>query len=134
MPAQFNETDWPLLILRQAGVDEVADIASMLSGLTRRLSRGRCAVVFDTLGTVYPPLSQAQHYARMEGEWLRANQTLVKRNVVGVAFLVTNPAVRFILTSVLLIASLPVPHTVTGDPTEARDYCLAKLRVPSLRT
>lgn len=133
MPAQFNDTDWPLLVLRQAGVDEPADIASMLAGLTRRLSRGRCAVVFDTLDTQYPPLKQAEEYARMEGEWLRDNQAVIRRNVVGVAFLLTNPAVRFILSSVLLVASLPVPHTVTGDPSEARNYCLRKLRTPSLR-
>jgi len=133
MPAHFDDSEWPLLMLRQAGADEASDIASMLSGLTRRLSRGRCAVVFDTLGTDYPPLMQAQEFARMEGEWLLANQALVRRNVVGVAFLLTNPAVRFILSSVLLVASLPVPHMVTGAPNEARNYCLRKLRTPSLR-
>lgn len=133
MPAQFDDSEWPLITLRQVGADENADIEAMLSGLTRRMKRGRCAVVFDTTDTNYPSLGQAQIFARMEGEWLRQNQPLIARNVVGVAFIITNPAVRFILTSVLLIASLPTGHLVTAQMAEARLYCLGRLRTPSLR-
>jgi len=133
MPGEFDDSEWPLITLRQVGSDENVDIEDMLAGLTRRLSRGRCAVVFDTTQSHYPSVGQAQRFAQLEGAWLRQNQPLIARNVVGVAFIITNPAVRFILTSVLLIASLPTGHIVTAEMAEARLYCLGRLRTPSLR-
>lgn len=119
--------------MRLVGPDETPDIEAMLSGLTRRIFRGRCAVLFDTTETVHRTIHQAQETVRLEARWLRANHALIERNVVGVGFVITHPAVRFALSSVLVVAPLPVPHLVTGDVDEGRFYCLQQLRAPSLR-
>ena len=133
MPARFDDTHWPLIDLRLTGIDEGSDIEIMLAGLSRRLRRGRCALLFDTTEVVPPTLSQAQENVRLEGQWLRANQELVRSNLVAVAFVIPGSAVRFALSGVLLIAPLPAPHIVASSEAEARAYCLEALRKDSLR-
>ena len=133
MPAHFEDNHWPLVVVRLVGADGNTDVEVMLTALQRRMFQGRCAVLFDTSATEHQSLAQAQEVVRIEGKWLRANQALIQRNVVGVAFVITNPAVRFVLSSVLLLAPLPTQHVVTGDENEGRSYCHQLLRSTSSR-
>ncbi len=134
MPAQFDDNQWPLVVVRMLGADSNADVEAMLAGLARRIARGRCAVVFDTSQMIHPALAQAQENVRLEGQWLRARQSLLRTNLLGVAFIITSPVVRFALSSVLLIAPLPAQHMVTGELLEGRNYCLQLLRTPASRS
>jgi hypothetical protein len=128
MSVEFDSRSWPLLTVRLYGRDDDDAIDELLTGLSRNLRRSRCAVVFDTTEVIYPSLSDAQRWTRQEGEWLRRNQPLVARNCCAVGFVITNPALRFLLSGVLLIAPLPCAHAVVATQLEARAFCTAQLR------
>ncbi len=140
MPATFDRNAWPVLVVRIHGRDDDDAIVAMLEGLERHLSKGRCAVIFDTSETIYPSLAEAQRWTRQEGEWLRRNRRLIAEHCAGVGFVITNPAIRFILSGVLLISSLPCAHAVLSTSEEARAFCERVLRekrsslIPTART
>lgn len=128
MTVEFDPRSWPLLLVRLVGRDNDDTVQEMLDGFFHHLSRSRCAVILDTSELVYPTLQDAQRWTRQEGNWLRQHRQLVAKNCCAVAFVITNPAVRFILSGVLLIAPLPCDHTVVSTQLEARAFCENQLR------
>jgi hypothetical protein len=129
MSVEFDSRSWPLLLVRIVGRDTDESVQEMLDGFFHHLSRSRCAVVIDTTDLIYPPLHDAQRWARQEGNWLRQHRNLVERNSCGVGFVITNPAVRFLLSGILLIAPLPCDHVVVSTALEARAFCESRLRL-----
>jgi hypothetical protein len=128
MTVEFDPRSWPLVLVRLVGRDTDETVQEMLDGFYHHLSRSRCAVVLDTTELVYPVLHDAQRWMRQEGHWLRKHHELVARNCCAVGFVITNPAVRFLLSGILLIAPLPCEHTVAATALEARAFCESRLR------
>jgi hypothetical protein len=125
---EFVTAAWPLVYVRAHGRDDDASVRRLLDGFAVQIRRGPCAIVLDTREVLYPALQDAQRFMRMEGEWVRDHRTLLERHVRGAAFVITNPAIRFLFSGVLLIASLPCPHTVTASLEDAKAFCHAQLR------
>jgi hypothetical protein len=127
MPARFDASEWPLLIVHLEDRDDEHSVQAMLTGLEEHLRRGRCAVVYDTTRNVYPSLAEIQAWSIKEGRWLLAHQQLIATRLVGVAFVLPNPALRFVLSAVMLISPLPAPNVVFEESASALAWCREKL-------
>ena len=127
MAAGRIETDmsrWPIVLHRTIGspIDREVDqfIARADAILGRRVPH---VVVFDNLLADVPSA-----YMRSRSvEWLRANGERMRGTCLGTALMFRSPALRFVLSGVMLVSSHPTPHAVCGTLDEALRWARGQL-------
>lgn len=130
MPTEFDDREFPLLRLHAVGESRDADIEDRLAFVERHLLKGpRVALVFDTSRS--RPLSARQR--RMWTDWLRAHDALIRKNVAGVALVVTSTLIRGVFTGVFWVWQPPMPYTFTGTVRDADAWARARLAEPTSR-
>ena len=127
MSVCFDTTEWPLLSVTMSGPTDVIDNADLLDGLERHLLGGRCAVILDMFDACLADFNVAQQNLRQEANWLRDHQALVERHVVSAAFVIGNPATRFLFSGLLSLATMPTAYVVGTSHADARRFCLQSL-------
>ena len=65
---------------------------------------------------------------RRQAQWMKENEALFRRYLIGVAFVFSSPALRFVLSSIFLMRPLPVPYTVCSTQEEALAWAGQALR------
>jgi len=86
--------------------------------------RQRFLIIFDATRTPDIPAP----LRRRQAEWNKENDALLRRYLIGVAFVFSSPASRFVLSSMFLLKPLPVPYTVCATREEALIWAGSALR------
>jgi SpoIIAA-like len=71
--------------------------------------------------------SRAQR--RMQADWMKANETVTKAHVVAMVFVVNSAFIRGILTAILWLQPLPIPHQVFKKMPDAMSWAHSALRI-----
>jgi len=125
MPTDFDERDHPVLWIRTLGESRDDDIAERFAFAERHLQgRARVAIIFDT--TAGRPLT-ARH-RRMWTEWLTANDHRLRKQLAGVAIVVTSAMARGVFTGVFWVWQPPMPYAFVATGAEAEAWARARLR------
>ena len=94
-----------------------------------RMMQGRldrheqCVLVLDAIDSGGAPPSQR----KMQAEWLKANEHTIQQCSLGMAFVIRSPIVRGVMTAVLWLSRLPVPHKVTATVADAKTWAEQRL-------
>lgn len=123
MPTDFDDSDFPLLWIHAIGESRDEDILERLAFMEKHLGKGKVALVFDTTGS--KPLG-ARH-RKMWTDWLARHDTRIRRNVVGVAIVVTSAIVRGVFTGVFWVWQPPMPYTFVATRREGNAWARARL-------
>ena len=85
---------------------------------------GKVSIVFSVVGTLFVPSSLER---KLYAEWVAENESMLRENVVGIAFVTSSRLIRGVITAVAWINPLSCPHFVSGDKDEAIRWCREQL-------
>ena len=122
--ALFDDSRWPLLVLRLPGTLSRDDFTACLDMLSAYLRRGEPFVIVVDLARVgLIPLEQRWRQV----EWLEEHEHLTERLVLGATLVVTSPLVRLSLSAIMHFKRLPLPVAIRADLPGALAWALAHL-------
>jgi hypothetical protein len=81
------------------------------------------AIIFDATNAVFPSLK----YQKMQGDWLKDNEKMMKDYCVGTSYVITNAIIRGVLKTIFKFQKQPVPHHICGSLDEANDWVIQKI-------
>lgn len=109
-------TRWPIVVHRTIGVPGDLEVDRFIERAEAVLARGvRHVVVFDNLLAELP----SPYMRKRSADWLRSNGERMQGVCLGTALMFRSPALRFVMSGVMLVASHPTPHVVCGTLDDA---------------
>lgn len=127
----FDDSLWPLLVMRLTGEPSTLAFEDYLARSTQYLQRQeRHVCVFDV--SALQLLSSEQRQQQVA--WLKANEALMRRTLLGVTYVVTSPVVRLTLGVIFHFKPPPVPYAIHTHLDEAGAWAAMRLDEAGLRT
>jgi hypothetical protein len=115
-PIEFDDTLWPLLIIRFAGRPTMRDLEAYLDKRVDYLRRPeRHVLLYDTSGLSMPANDQSQRHVA----WLKEYDTLIQQKVVATSVIITSPVVRLTVSAMAHFWRSRVPYHITATLPEA---------------
>ena len=87
--------------------------------------QNKIALIFDATNAIVP----AFKYQKMQANWLKDNQQMIKDFCVGTAYVIPNIIIRSVLKAIFAIQSQPVPFLVCSNITEAENWVKIQLEI-----
>jgi hypothetical protein len=109
MPLTMKMEQWPIVVITHIGDVTDAEVDSHLNDSLRIFAKNEpYAIVFDSsrAGKV------SAYMRKRTQEWLERNHDTMVQFCVGHAFVFASPAMRFLLSTMLLFRDHTVPHLV----------------------
>lgn len=127
MPRDALETDesrWPIVIHRTIGIPSDEQVDAFVARATKHALSGETyAIIFDNSHG-----GRATTYMRNESKkWLKAHNHLLRKSCAGTAFVFRNPALRFVMSTVLLVVEFGFEHKVCRTVEEALAWSESQL-------
>jgi hypothetical protein len=123
--ALIKGEEFPLVMVEFTGhkaTDEnFAQYLAELKGLYAK--KEKLAIVFDASNAVFPGIK----YQKMQGDWLKENEQMMKDYCVGTAYVITNAIIRGVLKTIFTFQKQPVPYHICSDVVEAEGWANRKL-------
>ena len=120
----FDESQWPLLEVRLTGEPSSLAFENYLFRSTQYLQRQeRHVCVFDV--SALQILSSEQRQRQVA--WLKANEALMSRTLLGVSYVVTSPIVRLTLGVIFHLKPPAAPYAFHRNLDEARAWAAQRL-------
>lgn len=88
-------------------------------------SRQPLAIIFDASKAVLPGIT----YQKMQAQWLKDNEQLMKDYCKGTAYIIPNLIIRKVLSAIFTLQKQPVPYKVCSKHTEAMDWVETQLEI-----
>ncbi len=125
MPVRIDETAWPMVIVHFDGTPTDEEFAGYLRHFDGVLARQEAyAVIFDASVSSMAPFAQR----RQQADWLKRNHDGIKRYCRGAAFVLPSMAMRAVLSTIFLLAPLPVPRQICATLDEAMAWTHRRLK------
>ena len=113
---ECDDSRWPIVIFRTTGIPSDLQVDRFIALANQYLERGEpYVVIFDNTHSGRAPA----YMRKRAGEWLSKNSQRLGSVCLGTGLVFPNAAFRFILSTVMLVVSHPVPHEVCGTVEEA---------------
>ena len=126
----FDESQWPLLVVRLTGEPSSLAFEDYLARCTQYLQRQeRHVCVFDVSALQILSTEQRQRQV----EWLKANEVLMSRTLLGVSYVVTSAVVRLTLGVIFHFKPPAAPYAFHTHLGEARAWAAMRLEEAGLR-
>jgi hypothetical protein len=116
-------SEWPLVVVRQAGAPSAEQLAAYLRGIEDVLARKE---PYGMLALAGRTSSLVLRQRRALAQHLRAHSVDVAKYNVGVAFVFHSPITRALYAGLMAIFPQPSPHTVVATEAEARAWLEAR--------
>ncbi|HKK79816.1 MAG TPA: hypothetical protein VJ933_09310, partial [Phaeodactylibacter sp.] len=119
--ANFDHKEFPVVTVRFTGAaaDE-ANFQAYLDELHHAYERATpFAYLFDATDAALPGFK----YQKMQADWLKENEAMMKEYCRGTAYVIANPLVRTVLKGIFALQQQPVPYYITGSQEEAKAWC-----------
>jgi hypothetical protein len=127
----FDDSLWPLLIIRYAGAPTNEQFATSLARRTSYLHRGQHVSVLDLreASDIHPP--EQRH---MQVDWLKQHDALVRASSLGVAFITDSIAMKLLLSVIQHLKPFPSPHVTFRHLHDAVAWSTGRLEQSGLAT
>jgi hypothetical protein len=134
-PFTFDDSLWPLLGVRLTGKPSRLEFEAFLDRSTQYLQRGAPHVCTFDLSALWL-LSSEQRQRHVE--WLEANAALMRKSLLGLAYVITSPTVLLTMSVIFHVRPPPVPYTIVPHLDAAKSWAAwhldeAGLRAPAER-
>jgi hypothetical protein len=124
MPLTMKMEQWPIVVITHIGEVSDAEVDAHLAASVRIFERKEpYAIVFDSsrAGKVSP------YMRKRSQEWLDKNHDAMVQYCVGNAFVFASPAMRFLLSTMLLFRDHSVPHFVCATLDEGLKWARGQM-------
>ena len=89
-------------------------------------SKQPLAIIFDASKAVMPGIK----YQKMQAQWLKENERLMKNYCKGTAYVIPNRIIRNVLSAIFAFQKQPVPYQVCRSNAEADKWVKSQLGMP----
>lgn len=119
--ATFHFDEFPIVLVAFTGEKASEEnFREYLSGLHRAYERKQpFAYLFDAERATLPGL----RFRKMQAEWLKENEAMMKQYCRGTAYHIPNTIIRTALKGIFALQQQPVPYQVTGTLQAAMEWC-----------
>ncbi|AKJ06737.1 hypothetical protein ATI61_105288 [Archangium gephyra] len=125
----FDDSCWPLLLLRVTGPMTDKQFGEFLAQSTTYVERGeRYVSIFDIAQAGLPSPTQRQ----MQVEWIRKYDAQLRERVLGNANIITSAPLRLALSLIFHLKPLPMPYAAVPDMDSALRFVIGKLEEAGL--
>jgi hypothetical protein len=127
MPAiHIDASRHPIVVVTFVGAATDAEFQDYLASMENMMvmRRGTNCTILDATRAGNTPALQR----RMQADWLKRNEELLRKHSAGTAFVINSPLVRGLLTAILWMSPMATPHTVVASLDEAERWAAAQLR------
>lgn len=127
----FDDSLWPLLLIHYEGAVTNQQVAEALARRTRYLDRREsCVVIHDmSHASEWAPIEQR----RMQAEWLKTHDAQLRQWVQSVAFVTNSVAMRLMVSLIIRLKPLVMPHQVFARLPEAALWSAALMQQAGLK-
>ncbi|ATB31118.1 hypothetical protein [Melittangium boletus] len=123
-PDLFDDSRWPLLLLRLPGTLSTPAYEACLASFSRHLERGERFVLITDLRRVgMVPLDQRWRQV----EWFEEHERQVRECIIGAANIITSPLVRLSVSAIMYFKRVPLPLVTVADWNAAEAWALERL-------
>jgi hypothetical protein len=121
----FDERDFPLVIITFTGNKPTeANFKDYLDKTYHLYDRKQdLALIFDATHAPLP----GYKYQKMQADWLKKNEGLMKTYCSGTAYVIANALVRNVLKAIFAIQKQPVPFAIFSTLEEASSWARQQL-------
>ena len=84
----------------------------------------KVAIVFDATNAVFP----AMKYQKMQADWLKENEQLMKDFCLGTAYIIPNLVIRNVLKAIFAFQKQQVEYLVCKNRTDAQIWINEKIK------
>jgi hypothetical protein len=84
----------------------------------------KVVIIFDASNAVMPALK----YQKMQGDWLKENEQLMKDYCLGTAYIIPNLIIRNVLKAIFTIQKQPVEYLVCKNDDDANSWVNSQLQ------
>jgi hypothetical protein len=81
------------------------------------------ALIFDATDAIFP----AVKYQKMQGDWLKENEQLMKDYCLGTAYIIPNIIIRNVLKAIFTFQNQPVEYLVCKNSDDANSWVKVQL-------
>jgi hypothetical protein len=113
---QIDQRRWPIVVFTFRGVVTPAELEEYLQTSERILAKGERyagVVLADEVKPLDVPLM------RRQAAWIKEHEAALRRQSLGVAFVIGSPMIRGVLRAILWLQPMPQPHTLVSTEEEA---------------
>lgn len=124
--AEIDSSDFPIIKVVFTGEAASEDnFSTYLFELKQiYLSKLPIAILFDASNAVFPGIK----YQKMQAQWLKDNEQLMKSFCQGTAYVIPNFLIRNVLNTIFTFQKQPVDYKVCRTYSEAVSWIKNKLR------
>ncbi|HYO51769.1 hypothetical protein [Archangium sp.] len=126
----YDDSNWPLLIAHLDGMPTRQEYEAYLARSTDYLHRGEPHVILVDLsrsGVVSAELR------RLQAEWLRQYEELIRRQVLGVAYIIHTALIRLTLSAIFHVKRPACPYILVSREDQALAWAIKRLEAADLR-
>ncbi|HEY8431225.1 MAG TPA: hypothetical protein VIL20_22755 [Sandaracinaceae bacterium] len=125
-----DESEWPIVVHSTIGIPSEQDVEDFVRRADAILARGeRHAVVFDnTRGGSIPSYMRTRSV-----EWVERNKEALERLCVAKALVIRSAALRFLMTTLMLVTSHRIPEEVFSTREAAVEWARRQLEAAGVR-
>jgi hypothetical protein len=128
-PITFDDSLWPLLVVRFVGAPSLQQQEAYLAQLRAYLQHGdRYVSILDTRQLKMMTAEQRQRQA----DFIKENEELLRRVTLGTAAIVTSPLIRLAASVFLHLKPMPTPYYVAPSLPSAAGWAADRLELAGL--
>jgi hypothetical protein len=117
---------WPIVVHRTIGSPPDPEVDAFISRANDIVARReRHVVIFDSLLSGVP----SAYMRKRSIDWLRSNADALAKDCAGTGLVFRSPALRFVMSGVMLVQSHSTPHKVCASLEEALIWAREQLRI-----
>ncbi len=116
--AEIDESKFPIINVRFTGEKSTDEnFQAYLNGNKNCYRHEKnLAIIFDASKASLPSFK----HQKIQADWLKEHEGLMKEFCLGTAYVISNPAVRMILKGIFALQKQPVPYEIFGSNAEAQ--------------
>jgi hypothetical protein len=130
--ATFHLEDFPIVTVRFTGAKaEEENFQAYLNSLHEAYKReAPFTYIFDATQATLPGFK----YQKMQADWLKENEPLMKSYCLGTAYVIPNAMIRTVLKGIFALQQQPVPYLIAGTNEEAQQWCTKQIELAKARS
>ena len=122
--AEVNDDQFPILKVTFTGEESTDEnFQAYLDAVKDSYRSEKMGIIFDATNAALPSMK----HQKMQADWLKVNESLMKNYCVGTAYVIPSVIVRTILKAIFAFQTQPVPYLVVKTVEDGEEWIRTKL-------
>ncbi|MEL7118951.1 MAG: STAS/SEC14 domain-containing protein [Bacteroidota bacterium] len=117
--AEVSDEQFPILKVTFTGEESTDEnFQAYLDDVKDSYRSEKMGIIFDATNAALPSMK----HQKMQADWLKVNESLMKNYCVGTAYVIPSVVVRTILKAIFAFQTQPVPYLVVKSVEDGEEW------------